>query len=276
MYTIYINMMLKNLIIFSIIYLLLSACSTGEKADSLSAKDEILGPDELYIEAKILFDNQNYEISKNQFLELKKLYPLSNEAIQSEIMIGFINYLEMDYDEAIIQFQKIIRKYPSHKNLDYVYYMEALCNYEQITHHGLDGNYNEIAIEAFQQVVNRYPNSQYAKDSRQKIILIKSNKAAKHLDIGRFYLKEKRYTAALNRFKVVIEDYSMTKFAPEALHRMVEAYYEMGMIEEASKTASVLGYNYPDSKWYKYSYNLIKEKNSKENRVFNKFKNLFN
>ena len=151
--------------------------------------------------------------------------------------------------------------------------MKAICSYEQITHHGLDGSYNEIALKDFNQVIKRFPESQYAKDSRQKIILVKSNQAAKHMDIGRFYLKEKKYTAALNRFKIVIEDFSMTKFTPEALHRMVEIYYFLGMNEESNKTASILGHNYPDSEWYKHSYNLIKKiKNRKS--IFGKISNI--
>ena len=100
-------------------------------------------------------------------------------------MIGFISYIKMDYEASIFQFEKIINKYPSLKNLDYVYYMRALCNYEQITHHGLDGGYNELALKNFNLLIKRFPDSEYAKDSRQKIILVKSNKAAA-MDIGRF------------------------------------------------------------------------------------------
>ena len=246
-------------------------CSSSNDSKS---KNEINSPEEIYIIAKKYFDNKNYELSYEEFNELKKLYPLSNEAIQAEIMIGFINYVKMDYEAAILQFDRIINKYPSHKNLDYIFYMKAICNYEQISHHELDGKYNELAIENFNQVIKRFPNSKYSKDSRQKIILVKSNKAAKHMEIGRFYLKEKKFTAALNRFKIVIEDYSMTKFTPEALHRMVEVYYGMGMIEESKKTASTLGYNYPNSKWYKYSYNLIKEK-KEDKSIFKKITNFF-
>ncbi len=185
-----------------------------------------------------------------------------------------MNYLQMDYDSAILKYQSIVNKYPSLKDLDYVYYMIAMCNYEQIQNPGLDGAYNDLALESFNQVIKRFPESKYSKDSRQKIILVKSNMAAKHMEIGRFYLKEKKYIAALNRFKIVVKDFSITKFTPEALFRMVEAYYEMGMYDESYKTASTLGYNYPDSKWYKYSYNLIEEI-SEEKTFLEKFKNFF-
>ncbi len=264
--------MIKKLTIYiSLLYLCIN-CSSPDNNKKIS--NNIQSPEEIYISAKKNFDNQNFVLAKEQFNELKKLYPLSKETIQAEIMIGFTNFVQMEYDDSIVQFDKIINKYPSHKNLDYVYYMKAMCYYEQITHEGLDGNYNDLSLRAFNQVINRFPNSQYAKDSRQKIILVKSNQAAKHMDIGRFYLKEKKYLAALNRFKIVTENFSMTKFTPEALHRMVETYYGMGLIEESFNTASTLGYNYPSSKWYKYSYNLLKQNNENKN-FFDKLKNIF-
>ena len=266
--------MTKKLIYFLLLSVFCLSCSSNDSNTKAKKSENIKTPEEMYITAKNFFDTKNYELSYQEFTELKKLYPLSNEAIQAEIMIGFINYLKMDYDTALIEFEKIINKYPSHKNLDYVYYMIAMCNYEQINHHSLDGVYNELALENFQQVVKRFPNSEYAKDSNQKIILVKSNKAAKHMDIGRFYLKQSKYTAALNRFKIVVEDYSVTKFTPEALHRMVEAYFEMGMVEESIKTASTLGYNYPNSVWYKYSYELI-NKTNKNDTFIKKITNLF-
>ncbi len=264
--------MIKIIFIYLCI-VFLANCSSSNRDFSNNEENNIRSPEEIYIQAMQLFDNENYTLANEEFTKLQQLYPLSNESIQGEIMSGFIGYIQLDYDGAILKFKKIAKKYPSHNELDYVYYMIAMCNYEQITHHELDGQYNEIALEDFNQVILRFPDSQYAKDSRQKIILVKSNKAAKHMEIGRFYLKEKKYTAALNRFKIVVEDYSMTKFTPEALHRMVEAYYEMGMMEESNKTASVLGYNYPNSQWYKYSYKLIKNNNKKS--VFDKFTNIF-
>lgn len=248
--------------------------SCNNQNDAKFNNNDIRPPEEIYKSAKIKFDNENFDESYLEFSELKRLYPLSNEAIESEIMIGFIAYVKMDYESAIIQFEKFVNKYPAHQNLDYVYYMRAMCNYEQISHHGLDGMYNEISLKQFNEVIKRFPKSDYARDSQQKIIFINSNKAAKHMDIGRFYLKEKKYTAALNRFKIIIENYSETKFTPEALHRMVETYYEMGMLDESIKTASTLGHNYPNSKWYKYSYNLIKKNKKKEN-LFKKFTNIF-
>ncbi len=259
--------------IFILILIFCVNCSSNNK-NVENIEKNIETPEELYVRGITLFDKQNYELANNEFSKLQKLFPLTNEAIQAEIMIAFIYYLKMDYSTAEVKFEKIIIKYPSLKNLDYVYYMRAMCNYEQITHHGLDGKFNDVALKNFNQVIDRFPNSKYAQDSRQKIILVKSNQAAKHMEIGRFYLKEKKFTAALNRFKIVIDQYSMTKFTPEALHRMTEAYYEMGMFEESNNIAAVLGHNYPDSKWYKYSYQLIKNIEDKDS-FLKKVKNIF-
>ncbi len=265
--------MIRKIFIFlSICYFCIN-CSS-KNSDNFVKKKDVRIPEEIYVSAKNKFDSGDYILAREEFNELIKLYPLSNESIQGEIMIGFISYIEMEYDDAIIQFKKIANKYPAHKNLDYVFFMIAMCNYEQITHEGLDGNFTNLALKDFNQVITRFPNSKYAKDSNQKIILVKSNQAAKHMEIGRFYLKQKKYIAALNRFKIVIQDYSMTKFVPEALHRMVETYYAIGMDEESIITASTLGYNYPNSKWYKYSYKLIKN-NADEKNLLIKLKSFF-
>ena len=262
---------------FSCLILLLVciSCSSTNR-DTNTSSDEIIldNPENLYKIAKITFDQQNYGLARKQFSEIKKLFPLSNEAIQSEIMIAFISYIQMDYDTAILNFKKIISRYPSHKDLDYVYYMIAVSNYEQLQNESLDGYFNDLALEAFDQVIKRYPKSKYAKDSRQKIILVNSNIAAKHMEIGRFYLNNKKYIAALNRFKIVVDEFSITKFTPEALHRMVEAYYEMGMFEDSYNTAALLGYNYPDSKWYKLSYNLVEQIDGEET-FLKKIRNFF-
>ena len=265
--------MIKKIICLILLYVCIS-CSNNNNSNIDKNKNLLSQPETLYKLAKINFDDQNFELAREQFKEINKLFPLSNEAVQSEIMIAFIDYVQMDYSNAILNYKKIINKYPSHKDLDYIYYMIAMCNYEQLQHEALDGYYNNLALNSFNQVIKRFPDSKYAKDSRQKIILVKSNIAAKHIEIGKFYLKNNKYIAALNRFKLVVEDYSMTKFTPEALHRMVEAYFEMGMFEESYNTAALLGYNYPDSKWYKYSYNLVEQIDGEET-LLKKFRNFF-
>jgi outer membrane protein assembly factor BamD len=130
-------------------------------------------------------------------------------------------------------------------------------------------------MENFNQIINRFPESKYARDSQQKIIFVKENIAAKHMDIALFYLNQKKYLAALNRYNIVINEYSQSKFTPEALYREVEIYYTLGMMDDAKKTSAVIGYNYPKSKWYKYSYRLLKKTDNKNNKksLLNKISN---
>jgi len=254
-------MILRYVFIFlTIAYL--TNCSGNLKNDELSEQNEFSSPEIQFTQAMLMFDNQQYEIATDKFKNIERIYPLSNEAIQSQIMQGFINYIILDYDTAIFQFSRIINKYPSLKNIDYVYYMKALCYYEQISHEGLDGKFNDLALESLNQVIQRFPNSKYAKDSFQKKILVKSNIAAKHMSIARFYQKEKKYAAALNRYKLVIDSFQETKFAPEALYRVSEIYLSIGMKEESEKNAAVLGYNYPKSTWYKFIYDDLTNQNN--------------
>ena len=256
--------MILRFILITLALFVLFNCSSNSNNKKIDSKNiEIITSESQYIEAMKNFDNQNFIVAENMFQNIIRIYPLSNEAIQSQIMSGFIDYIKLDYDSAIFKFTKLIKRYPTLKNIDYVYYMIAQCYYEQISHEGLDGEYNNLALESLNQVINRFPNSQYAKDSYQKIILVKSNIAAKHMNIGRFYQKDNKLTAALNRYKIVVESFYETKFTPEALYRISEIYYSIGMIEESTATISILGYNFPESKWYEYGYNnLSKNENS--------------
>jgi len=268
---------MKNLsklaFIFLFSYLIISCSQNNQNVKNISSET----PENLYVLAMLDLEKENYEKAKVLFNEIEFNFPLSNEAIQSQIMIAFIEYAQMNYDEAIFKLNRIINRYPSHKNIDYAYYMKAISNFEQIENEYLDGSYNTEALESFNQVINRFPESEYARDSEQKIILIKENIAAKHMDIALFYLKQKKYLAAMRRYKKVIDDHSKSKFTPEALHRLVEIYYSLGMIEDAKKTASVIGYNYPDSKWYRYSYELVgsdKDDKINDKSFFDKISNL--
>ncbi len=232
-------------------------------------------PESQYVKAMEKFNYQQFDDAILIFNKIEKIYPLSNEAIQSQIMSGYIDYLRLDYDTAIFKFNRIIARYPSLKNIDYVYYMRAICYYEQITHEELDGEYNLLALENLNQVLNRFPDSEYSRDSYQKIILVKSNIAAKHMSIGRFYQKEKKYTAALNRYKIVLEKFDETKFTPEALYRIAEIYNSIGMEKDSIETAAILGHNYPKSEWYKNIYEKL-SKNKEESSFYNHINKIFN
>jgi len=244
---------------------------------SSEKNDIIILPEELYIIATNELKENKLDEAKIKFEQIKKKFPLSNRAIQSKIMLAFIDYLNLNYNEAIYGLNAIIELYPSYKDLDYAYYMRALCYYEQINEEVLEGQNNLNALNYFNQLINRFPESQYAKDSRQKLILIKENIAAKHMNIALFYLKNQKPLSAINRYLIVINKYDKTKFTPEALYRLVEIYYSLGMIEEAEKTNIVLFYNYSDSEWAIYGNNLLApKKDETKNSLFNYFNNILN
>ena len=249
--------LLHNIFFLFSIILFVSSCSPP--LDKTMVQDKKESPESSYSQAMVEFENKNYDLALEIFKDLERKFPLSNEAVQSQIMSAFIDYIRMDYTEAIFKLNRVIKRYPSYKNSDYAYYLKALCYYEQIENEQLDGKNNILALKNFQQILNRFPESKYARDSEQKIISVKENIAAKHMNIGFFYLKRKKYLAALNRYKKVINEHSQSKFTPEALHRLVEIYYTLGMLEDAKKAASTLGYNYPNSEWYKYSFNIVGE-----------------
>ena len=268
---------MKNLSI--LVFLLLFIClniSCSQKNQNINDTNTKT-PENLYFIAMQDLKNENYEKAEILFNAIEFNFPLSNEAIQSQIMTAFIGYAQMNYDEAILKLNRIINRYPSHKDIDYVYYLKAICYFEQLENEYLDGSYNTESLESFNQIIHRFPESKYVRDSEQKIILIKENIAAKHMNIALFYLKQKKYLASMRRYKKVIDDHSESKFTPEALHRLVEIYYSLGMIEDAKKTASVIGYNYPDSKWYRYSYELVGSDNDdkiNDKSFFGKISNL--
>ena len=261
-----------KLSLFCLVILFVLSCSS-QKNTNIENNET---PEYLYKLAMIELDNKKYDIAQSKFKDIEYKFPLSNEAIQSQIMDAFIDYLKMNYEESIFKFNKITKKYPSHKNIDYVFYMKAMCYYEQIDSEYLDGENNIKALENFNQVINRFPNSKYSKDSEQKVIFVKENIAAKHMDVAKFYINQKKYLAAMKRYKIIIDEHPKSKFVPEALFRLVEIYYSLGIIDDAKKTASVIGYNYPDSKWYEYSYDLVgdddekKEKKSFFSKLLNK------
>lgn len=265
---------LSKYLLITFLFVFIISCSKSDKNNKIN--QNLDSPEVLYKIALKDLNNQEYDSALIKFQEIENLYSLSNEAVQSQIMIAFIEYVQMNYDDAILKFNRIIARYPSHINIDYAYYMRAMCYFEQIENEELDGNNNIQALQNFNQIINRFPESEYARDSEQKIILVKENIAAKHMSIGLFYLEKKKYLSAMNRFKKVVKSHSTSKFVPEALHRLVEIYYSLGMIDDAEKTASVIAYNYPESKWYKYSYELLVPENKEEKKLFIKrLSNLF-
>jgi outer membrane protein assembly factor BamD len=177
--------------------------------------------------------------------------------VNAQLMHGYAEYLQNHYTEAIGALDRFIQLHPTSPNASYAYYLRGLCFYEQIADIQRDQKGTQQAMVALQEVVNRFPESAYARDARLKIDLCRDHMAGKEMEIGRFYEQQKLYTAAIGRFQRVVDDYQTTNHVPEALHRLTEIYLMLGMTDEAKKTAAVLGHNYPGSVWYEDSYRQL-------------------
>ena len=222
-----------------------------------------------------------------KFNEAETLFPQSEWAPKSSLMAAYSYYSQDYYEDAIGELQRFIKVYPFYKNLDYAYYLLGLCWYEQIIDEKKDLETIIKAKEKFTYLINNYPNTEYALDAEFKIDLINDTLASKEMYIGRYYFDKKKWISAINRFRTVIDEYETTIYTEEALHRLVEVYYTIGLKEEAKKYAQLLGYNYQSSEWYEKSYsvfnkmyeknkkNRIKKNKKKNNSILKRFKSLF-
>ena len=195
------------------------------------------------------------------FDEVERQHPYSTWATEAQLMAAYSYYQANQYEDAIATAQRFIDLHPGNPNVAYAYYLVGLCHYERISDVGRDQEMTRKSLEAFQEVVRRFPDSAYARDARLKIDLARDHLAGKEMEIGRYYLTRGLYIAAINRFRTVIERYQTTTHVPEALHRLVEAYLSLGIEREAQTAAAVLGYNYPGSDWYEDSYALLTGRN---------------
>ena len=218
-----------------------------------------------------------------KFNEVEILFPQSEWASKSTLMAAYAYYSNDYYFDTIQEIKIFIKKYPNHKDSDYAYFLMAMAYYNQIIDETRDLNSILMAKEQFEKVVKDYPDTEYALDSKFKLDLIKDILASKEMYLGRYYFNKKKWIPAINRFKTVIEDFDSTIYTEEALHRLVELYYKIGLEEEAKKYAQLLGYNYQSSKWYEMSYSLF-DKNYKQVKIeekkdksiiIKKFKSLF-
>ena len=221
------------------------------------------------------------------FNEAETLFPQSTWAPRSALMAAYSYYSQDYYENAIAELERFILIYPYYKNIDYAYYLMGLCYYEQIVDEKKDLKTIIKAKENFEYVVKNFSDTEYSLDAEFKIDLINDTLASKEMYIGRYYFKKKKWISAINRFKTVIDKYETTIYAEEALHRLVEIYYTIGLKEEAKKYAKVLGYNYQSSQWYEKSYSVfnknyqknkkekIKKNKKKNNSVLKRFKSLF-
>jgi outer membrane protein assembly factor BamD len=213
--------------------------------------------EELYNNGVDALNQQRYATANEQFDLVEQNYPYSSWAVNAQLMGGYSLYLQNRYTDAIGTLDRFIQLHPAHRDVAYAYYLRALCYYEQVADIQRDQKSTQLAMAALQEVVNRFPDSAYARDARLKIDLARDHLAGKEMEIGRWYQSQHLYAAAIGRFQRVVDDYQTTNHVPEALHRLTEIYLILGMRDEARKTAAVLGYNYPGNEWYEDSYNQL-------------------
>ena len=234
--------------------LLVVSCSSTKEDRNKPIEDDV---DVLYNRAAVALDQGDYAAATQYFEEVERQHPYSKWATQAQLMAAYAYYEGQRYDEAIIALDRFIQLHPGNKDIDYAHYLKALCYYEQISDVRRDQYLTEEATKAFDTLIRRFPDSRYTRDAKLKKDLTQDHLAGKEMEIGRYYLVRGHTNAAINRFQKVIEDYETTTHTPEALHRLVEANLTLGLTEEATRVAAVLGHNYPGSKWYEQSYKLL-------------------
>ena len=267
-----------------LIFLLSTCAKEKEEISFIKESKQDLEMVTVYKEAyKALNDSDPYLAAK-KFLEAELLFPQSEWAPRSALMASYSYYLQNYYAEALINLERFLITYPNDKNLAYAHYLIAMCYYETIEDEKRDSGPLIKAKNKFNFILKNYPDTDFASDSRFKIDLISDIIASKEMYLGRHYQKKGKWIAAINRFKFIVNEYSETIFVEEALHRLVEVNYKIGLKEESKKYAKLLGYNYLSSEWYKKSYkvfnknydlNVKKISKNKKEGVIKKFKKLF-
>ena len=251
-------------LIFCFLFLL-SSCSKDQKEVSIIKESkQDLEMIAAYKDAYEALNQGDPYYAGKKFLEAELLFPQSEWASRSALMASYSYYMQNYYTEAVSNLERYLKTYPTDKNLSYAHYLIAMCYYETIENEKRDSKPLFDAREKFKFIVNNYPNTEFALDSKFKLGLIENIIASKEMYIGRHYIKKQKWIAAVNRFKTVIEEYDQTVFTQEALHRLVEINYKLGLIEESQKYANILGYNYLSSDWYKKSYSVFNKDYSVE------------
>jgi outer membrane protein assembly factor BamD len=281
-------MKLINIYLILILFFFNISCSKNIVKDPIIKKKSLEAQvHEAYKEGMDSLESGDVLFAAKKFNEVEILFPQSEMAPKAALMAAYSYYKQDYYSDAVAELTRFIRVYPQHKDLNYATYLLAVSYYEQIVDEKKDLQSIIRAKEKFELIVKRYPNTEYALDSEFKLDLINDTLAAKEMYIGRYYFNQKKWIPAINRFRTVIDDYETTIYTEEALHRLVETYYVLGLENEAKKYANLLGYNYQSSKWYEKSYivfnkmykknkkNKSKNKNKKSDIILKKFKFIF-
>jgi len=233
----------------------LAACSGKDELDELALNDT--PPEVLYNEGLALRAQGKLRDSTEKFEELDKLYPYSEYSKKSLVNLAYLNYSRGNYTETVTAAKRYVTLYPGDENSAYMLYLAGQSYYHQMPDISRDQAVTLKASSAFRELIQRYPDSEYVSDAEEKLRIVKDQLGGKEMQVGRYYLKKRNYIAAINRFKTVVVDYQTTRHVEEALFRLTECYYALGVVSEAQTAAAVLGHNYPDTDWYKDAYSLL-------------------
>ncbi len=277
---------MQNIIVLIIsIFLIINLTSCKSNKEKVSIlKEENLESQmiDAYKEAYEELERGDVIYAAKKFNEAELLYPQSEWAPKAILLAAYSYYSQNYYEEALAELDRFFKKYPKNQNTDYAHFLYAMCYYENIIDEKKDLEPLLISKKRFELIVNNYPDTDFAQDAKYKINLINDVLASKEIYLGKYYLKKKKWVAAINRFKNILEFYETTIYVEEAIHRLVETNYKIGLLDEAEKYASLLAYNYQSSEWYEQSYKIFNrdyqttyEIKKEKSSVFNKFKKLF-
>ena len=279
---------MNKFFLFIILFVTLVSCAKKEefKVSIIKEKSLDLQVLEAYQEGMKNLESGDVLYAAKKFNEAEILFPQSEWAPKSALMAAYSYYTQDYYADTIAELERFLRVYPLSKNLDYVYYLLGVSYYEQIVDEKKDLQSIIKAKKYFEILIQNYPNTNYSLDAEFKIELVNDTLAAKEMYIGRYYFDKKKWIPAINRFKTVIDNYDTTLYAEEALHRLVEVHYILGLKDEAKKYANLLGYNYQSSIWYEKTYSIFdkkyeenikkrKKEKTKKNKTLKKIKSLF-
>ncbi len=269
--------------LFLLVFLLSSCSKEVVKKSVITEKNLELQVYEAYSEGTLALEAGDVLYAAKKFNEAEVLFPQSIWAPKAALMAAYSYYIQDYYGDSVAELVRFKRVYPNHYNIDYANYLLGICYYEQIVDEKKDTQSIMQAKKQFQYLVKNYPNTEYALDAEFKLDLINDILASKEMYVGRYYFNKKKWIPAINRFRTVVDDYGTTVYVEEALHRLVEVHYQIGLTDEAKKYAKVLGYNYKSSKWYERSYSVFNKmyekktiKNEKQkSAMLTKIKSLF-
>jgi outer membrane protein assembly factor BamD len=238
--------------------LALGACQSNKRNTELAYVERPV--EQLYNQGARQLDSRKYENAILLFAEVERQHPYSEWARKSMVMSAYASYQTRDYTTAISAAERYLALHPGGSEAEYAYYLIALCHFDQIIDVGRDQATTERASTALNDIIRRFPQSEYAKDARIKLDMVNDQLAGKEMTVGRWYLRSNQTLSAVNRFRMVVDTYQTTSHTPEALHRLVEAYLTLGLKDQALAAGATLGYNYPETEWYRMSYRLLSNK----------------